>query len=140
MEQLNMDTGGADMLLGAARAVWGEVWLAATAEQAGDFQRAKRRRVTGRLLKRAGIVAAVLCSMALLAFGGLHAYVRTHPGGGLSVARERAQEYEKRHPDCEIIDVNSPEYEDIAAFAKTYGIKDEDETFILTIRIFRNRK
>lgn len=129
MEQLNMDTGGADMLLGAARAVWGEVWLAATAEQAGDFQRAKRRRVTGRLLKRAGIVAAVLCSMALLAFGGLHAYVRTHPEEVFRWRVKRAQEYEKRHPDCEIIDVNSPEYEDIAAFAKTYGIKDEDETF-----------
>lgn len=127
MEQLNMDTGGADMLLGAARAVWGEVWLAATAEQAGDFQRAKRRRVTGRLLKRAGIAAAVLCSMALLVFGGLYAYVRTHPEEVFRWRVKRAQEYEKKHPDCEIIDVNSPEYEEIVAFAETYGIKDDND-------------
>ncbi|MCH1983893.1 serine/threonine protein kinase [Ruminococcus sp. OA3] len=127
MEQLNMDTGGADMLLGAARAVWGDVWLAATAEQAGDFQRSKRRRVTGRLLKRAGMGAAVLCGTALLVCGSLYAYVRTHPEEVFRWRVKRAQEYERKHPDCEIIDVNSPGYEEILLFVETYGIKDDND-------------
>lgn len=129
MEGMQMKTDDVKVLLGATRAKWGDIWLSATAEQAGDFQRRKKRLLTGRLLRRTAVTLAVLCGAAVLVAGLLCGYVKTHPKQVFAWRIERAQAYEQKHPDCRNIDRNSPEYSALLQFAKKHAVKDENDFY-----------
>jgi serine/threonine protein kinase len=125
MEKLEMDTTHVQVLMGKIRSVWGEKWLQIVTEKNTDLENKRKRQLTGRQKKK--LMAIVSCVTAgVLALGaGAYAYAASHQEEILKARVNRARQERSTDRDCQVINENSENYEELLQVIEPY--KDESE-------------
>lgn len=132
MEKLGVSTDKVRPILGQIRNTWGASWLKIITEQS-SLDKAQKRRLTGRQIKRILAAAGCLALAALIGAGGYYLYISTHTQDYLLSKSIKASE--NAEPDLNLYYEGDPEYDTIVDKIKEKNPADADAEFYASAEV-----